>query len=83
MRRLYTSEMKLRAAILAFGIAVANLPAGAQCAMCYQSAAGAGQKAQTALTRGVVMLLIPPVGMMAAFVGFAVRRARREDDGNQ
>jgi hypothetical protein len=71
--------MKLRAAILAVTLLLPNLPAAAQCAMCYQSAAGAGQKAQTALTRGVLMLLVPPVGMMAAFVGFAVHRARRED----
>jgi hypothetical protein len=71
--------MKLRATILALALLLPNLPAAAQCAMCYQSAAGAGQKAQTALTRGVLMLLVPPVGMMAAFVGFAVHRARRED----
>jgi len=76
--------MKLRLAILAclLSLAAALLPASAsaQCAMCSQSASQTNQQTQRAIKRGVFLLLIPPVGIMAAFIGLAVHNGRRRED---
>ena len=74
--------MKLRLAILALLVALCAAPAfGQGCAMCYSSAAGAGEKSQMALNRAVLVLLIPAVTMLVGFVGiaFAYRREREND----
>jgi len=73
--------MKLRLGSLALLIALCTAPAfGQGCAMCYSSAAGAGEKSQMALNRAVLVLLIPAVTMLVGFVGiaFAYRREREE-----
>ena len=73
--------MKLRLASLALLVALWAVPAfGQGCAMCYSSAAGAGQKSQMALNRAVLVLLVPAVTMLVGFVGiaFAYRREREE-----
>ena len=73
--------MKLRLAILALLVALCAAPAfGQGCAMCYSSAAGAGEKPQMALNRAVLVMLIPAVTMLVGFVGvaFAYRREREE-----
>jgi len=73
--------MKLRLATLALLVALWAAPAfGQGCAMCYSSAAGAGEKSQMALNRAVLVLLIPAVTMLVGFVGiaFAYRREREE-----
>jgi len=74
--------VKLRLASLALLLAVAATPAfGQGCAMCYSSAAGAGEKSQMALNRAVLVLLVPAVTMLVGFVGiaFAYRRERADD----
>jgi len=74
--------MKLRLATLALLAALCAAPAfGQGCAMCYSSAAGAGEKSQMALNRAVLVLLIPAVTMLVGFVGiaFAYRREREND----
>lgn len=48
--------------------------------MCASSAEGAGSEGRSALMRGVAVLLLPPIGIMAALVGVAFRY-RREHDG--
>jgi len=73
--------VKLRLATLALLLALAAAPAfGQGCAMCYSSAAGAGEKAQMALNHAVLVLLVPAVTMLAGFVGiaFVYRREREE-----
>ena len=73
--------MKIRLASLALLLALCAGPAfGQGCAMCYESAAGAGQKSQMALNRAVLVLLVPAVTMLAGFVGIALvyRREREE-----
>jgi len=73
--------MKLRLATLALLVALWTAPAfGQGCAMCYSSAAGAGEKSQMALNRAVLVLLIPAVTMLVGFVGmaFMYRREREE-----
>jgi hypothetical protein len=73
--------MKLRLATLALLLELVALPAfGQGCAMCYSSAAGAGEKSQMALNHAVLVLLVPAVTMLVGFVGiaFAYRREREE-----
>ena len=69
--------MRARLAALLLLIGLASAPALAQgCAMCYTSAKGAADGGQRAITRAVITLLIPPVGMMGVLVGFAFRYNR-------
>jgi hypothetical protein len=70
-------------ALLAFLLLLWAAPAFAQgCAMCYTSALGASPKGQRALSHAVVVLLIPPVGMMTLLVGAGFHYARRRDASN-
>ncbi|HTM39699.1 MAG TPA: hypothetical protein VL177_02260 [Terriglobales bacterium] len=72
--------MKLRLAILGFALAMWAAPAfGQGCAMCYMSALGATPKSQKALTKGVAVLLVPPVGMMSILIGAGFVYARKRD----
>jgi hypothetical protein len=71
--------MKLRLAILGFALALWTAPAFGQCAMCYMSALGATPKSQKALNKGVVVLLVPPVGMMSILIGAGFLYARSRD----
>jgi hypothetical protein len=43
----------------------------AQCSMCATGASAAGQRAQKSLKQGVVVLLVPPIALMAGLVGLA------------
>lgn len=49
----------------------AAVPASAQCAMCSTGAHAAGAKAERSLFHGVIVLLVPPVTMMAGLIGLA------------
>ena len=72
--------MKLRLAILIATIALWAAPAMAQgCAMCYASAAGSTKEGQIAISRAVMILLIPPVGFMSVGVGLAFRYGKKRD----
>jgi len=72
--------MKLRQAILGFALAMWAAPAfGQGCAMCYTSALGTTPKSQRALSKGVVVLLVPPVGMMSILIGAGFVYARKRD----
>lgn len=69
--------MRRRIYSLALLLALSAAPAfGQGCVMCYTSAKGASNGGQGALSRAVITLLIPPVGMMALLVGFAFRYHR-------
>jgi len=73
--------MKLRLAILALFVVLCAGPALAQsCAMCYSTARALNQEGQRAITRGVVVLLLPPIGFMTIGVGLALRYGKKRDE---
>src|ERR1700730_14405194 len=62
-------------------LTLGTIPALAQgCAMCYSSAKSTSKDGQRALSQAVIVLLVPPVGLMAFGVGFAFRYGNRRDD---
>lgn len=72
--------MKLRLGILAVLLLLWAAPAFSQgCAMCYRSAAASTKEGQNAISRGVLVLLLPPVGFMTLGAGLAVRYSRKRD----
>jgi hypothetical protein len=76
--------MKLQFATLASVLLLWAAPAfGQGCAMCYSSAAGSTKEGQNALSRGVLVLLLPPVGFMTLGAGMAVRYSRNRDREKQ
>jgi hypothetical protein len=57
-----------------------SLPSfGQGCAMCYSNAAGATKDGQKAISRGVLVLLLPPLGFMSLGVGLAFQYGKRRD----
>jgi hypothetical protein len=76
--------MKRRLTILGVALALWAAPAFAQgCAMCYANATGATKDGQRAISRGVIVLLVPPLGFMTVGVGLAFRYGRRRDRERQ
>jgi hypothetical protein len=73
--------MKLRLGILTLLFALWTIPAVAQsCAMCYSTARALNKEGQNAITRGVVVLLLPPIGFMTVGVGLALRYGKKRDE---
>jgi hypothetical protein len=73
--------MKLRVASIALLAALWVAPAfGQGCAMCYSSARAASKDGQRAISRGVLVLLAPPVGFMTLGVGLAFRYGKKRDE---
>lgn len=72
--------MKLRAAVLAASLLLSAAPAFSQaCSMCYSTAKATSKEGQRAISKGVVVLLVPPVGFMTLGVWTAFRYARKRD----
>ncbi len=70
----------MRLAILAIGLALWAVPAFAQgCAMCYSTARAASKDGQHAINRGIIVLLLPPLGFMTAGIGLAYRYGKKRD----
>ena len=76
--------MKLRLATIAVFLMLWAAPAFSQgCAMCYTSAKGTSKEGQNAISRGVLVLLLPPVAFMTLGAGMAVRYSKRRDEENK
>jgi hypothetical protein len=72
--------MKLRAAILVLMLSVWVTPAFSQgCAMCFSTAAAASKDSQKAIGRGVLVLIVPPAGIMSLGVGLALHYGKKRD----
>ena len=72
--------MKLRLVTLGLLLGLWAAPVFAQgCAMCYSNAAGTSKDGQRAINRGILVLLIPPVGFMTVGVGLAYRYGKKRD----
>ncbi len=72
--------MKLRAILLLSWFFLGAAPAFSQgCAMCYSSAVAASKDGQKAISKGVLVLLVPPAGFMTLGVALAFRYGRKRD----
>ena len=72
--------MKLRAALLVLTLFLSAAPAFSQgCAMCFSNAAAASKDGQKAISKGVLVLIVPPMGFMTLGVGLAYRYGRKRD----
>jgi cytochrome c-type biogenesis protein CcmH/NrfF len=49
------------------------------CAMCYSTASATSKDGQKAISRGVAVLVAPPLGVMTLGVGLAFRYGRKRD----
>jgi hypothetical protein len=76
--------MKLRVATLAVFLLLWAAPALSQgCAMCYSSARAVAKDGQNAISRGILVLLLPPVAFMTLGAGMAIRYSKKRDRENQ
>jgi len=76
--------MKLRLVTLAGFLLLWVAPAFTQgCAMFYSTAKGASKEGQNAISRGVLVLLLPPVAFMTLGAGMAVRYSKKRDRERQ
>jgi len=71
---------KKHLAILLLLLGVWTSPVLAQsCAMCYATVRGTPKEGQRAIGRAIIVLLLPPVGIMTVGVGMAFRYGKRRD----
>ena len=72
--------MRIRATLLIAVLLLWAAPAFSQgCAMCRSSAEATSKDGQKAISKGVVVLLVPPLGVMSLGVGLAFRYGRKRD----
>jgi hypothetical protein len=72
--------MKLRAAALVAALLLSSAPAFSQaCSMCYSTAKATSKDGQRAISKGVVVLLLPPLGVMTLGIALAFRYGRKRD----
>jgi len=74
------SKMKFRPAIVAAFLLLWATPAFSQaCSMCYSTAKATSKDGQRAISRGVIVLLVPPLGFMTLGVWMAFLYGRKRD----
>ena len=72
--------MKVRAAILAAFLFLGATPVFSQaCSMCYSTAKATSKDGQRAISKGVLVLLLPPLGFMTLGVWVALRYGKKRD----
>ena len=72
--------MKLRILLLAMILFLWAAPTFSQgCAMCYSTAVAASKEGQRAISKGVLVLLVPPAGFMSLGIAVAFRYGRKRD----
>lgn len=72
--------MKVRLALLTTMLFLSAAPAFSQgCAMCYSSAVAASKEGQKAISKGVLVLVFPPAGIMTLGVVLAYRYGKKRD----
>ncbi len=71
---------RLRVALLAGILWLGAVPAFAQgCSMCYSSASAASKDGQKAIRKAIVVLAVPPLGLVTIGLGLAFRYGRKRD----
>jgi len=72
--------MRIRAALLVLAVFLSAAPAFSQgCAMCRNSAAATSKEGQKAISRGVLVLVVPPIGFMTLGFAMALRYGKKRD----
>jgi hypothetical protein len=72
--------MKLRSVTLVVALLLSAAPAFSQaCSMCYSTAKATSKEGQRAISKGVVVLLLPPLGVMTIGIALAFRYGKKRD----
>jgi hypothetical protein len=72
--------MKIRAISLLGTLLLSCAPAFSQsCSMCYSTAKATSKAGQRAISKGVLVLLLPPLGFMTIGIAMAFRYGKKRD----
>lgn len=76
--------MKLRLATIGLlGLLWAAPAFGQGCAMCYSNVTGTTKDGQRAISKGILVLLVPPLGFMTVGFGLACLYGKKRDEESQ